>query len=142
MALLVRQLCKNAIIPKRATNGSAGYDLASVCKYVIQPGNKETISTGLSIRVPEGTYGRLAPRSGLAVKHCIDVLAGVVDRDYKEEVKVILINHSKEPFNIEIGDRVAQLVVECIKTPDVEIVDMFPPLDSTRVGGFGSTGTK
>lgn len=88
---------------------------------------------------PEGTYGRIAPRSGLASKHFIDTGAGVIDSDYCGEVKVLLFNHASDDFPIKRGDRVAQLVLERIYTP--EIIEVTDLEESVRgAGGFGSTG--
>ena len=97
------------------------------------------ISTSLAIAVPEGTYGRVAPRSGLASKSFIDTGAGVIDADYRGEVKVLLFNFSDQEFHVQKGDRVAQLVLERIYTPEVmEVEDLE---ESVRgAGGFGSTG--
>lgn len=84
--------------------------------------------------------GRVAPRSGLAVKHFIDTGAGVIDSDYRGQVKVLLFNHSEVDFGIKEGDRIAQLVIERICTPEVVVVEELE--ESVRgVGGFGSTGT-
>ena len=89
--------------------------------------------------LPEGTYGRVAPRSGLAVKHGIDTGAGVVDADYRGELGVVLFNNSDEDYTISEGERIAQLVVEKIWTGDITVVDSLD--DTTRSsGGFGSTG--
>jgi len=89
--------------------------------------------------VPEGTYGRVAPRSGLAWKHHIDVGAGVIDADYRGNVGVVLFNHSEKDFPVQVGDRVAQLILERIIVPDVVEVQELP--DTIRgAGGFGSTG--
>lgn len=100
---------------------------------------KAIVPTDLSIALPEGTYGRVAPRSGLAVKHFIDVGAGVVDLDYRGPLGVVLFNFGDADYAVKRGDRVAQLVVERIATPDVLEVD---DLDATvrGAGGFGSTG--
>lgn len=97
------------------------------------------VPTDLSIAIPEGTYARIAPRSGLAWKNSIDVLAGVVDADYRGPVGVILFNHSDTDFEVKAGDRVAQLIIEVIMKPEVVEVE---DLDSTvrGAGGFGSTG--
>ena len=97
------------------------------------------MSTDLSIATPAGTYGRIAPRSGLAAKHFIDTGAGVIDADYRGEVKVLLFNHSEKDFEIKVGDRIAQLVLERIYTPEVMEVENLE--ESVRgAGGFGSTG--
>ena len=138
--LRIQKIHPDAIIPKRATHHSAGYDVYSIEELVIPPGGQAIIPTGLSIAVPEGTYGRIAPRSGLAVKHAIGVGAGVIDRDYRGEVKVVLFNHHPSKyFLVHTGDRIAQLILECIHCPDVVECDA---LDATErgEGGFGSTG--
>ena len=97
------------------------------------------MSTDISIATPAGTYGRIAPRSGLAAKNFIDTGAGVIDADYRGEVKVLLFNHSEVDFEVKVGDRVAQLVLERIYTPEVVVVEELE--ESVRgAGGFGSTG--
>lgn len=134
----VKVLDPGATLPKRQTPGSAGYDLATNEHFEILPGQRRLVRTGLSIAVPDGTYGRVAPRSGLAVKYGIQTLAGVIDSDYRGELGVVLINHGSEPFRAIRGDRIAQLVIERVDTPDVQVVD---DLDDTSrgEGGFGST---
>jgi dUTP pyrophosphatase len=139
MSLRVKKLVENARIPSRGTPGAAGYDLASVVDAVIPPCGRAVVSTGLSIRVPKGTYGRIAPRSGLAVKYGIDVLAGVVDEDYTGDIRIVMFNTGKETYQVHVGDRVAQLVLEKIATPDVAVVVDFDDTERGS-GGFGSTG--
>jgi dUTP pyrophosphatase len=100
---------------------------------------RAVVPTGLSIACPPGTYARVAPRSGLAVKHFIDTGAGVVDEDYRGAVGVVLFNHSDADFVVRRGDRVAQLILERIVTPAVVEVDSLD--DTARgAGGYGSTG--
>lgn len=134
----VQVLDPGATLPKRQTPGSAGYDLATSEDFEILPGQRRLVKTGLRVAVPEGTYGRVAPRSGLAVRYGIQTLAGVVDGDYRGELGVVLINHGSDPFRASRGDRIAQLVLERVETPDVAVVD---DLDDTHrgEGGFGST---
>lgn len=99
----------------------------------------QCISSDLAIAIPEGTYARIAPRSGLAVKNFIDVGAGVVDYDYRGNVGVVLFNHGDEDFSIRRGDRVAQLILEKISM--AEIIEVEELADTERgTGGFGSTG--
>ena len=102
---------------------------------------KGIVKTGLAIAIPENTYARIAPRSGLAVKKFIDVGAGVVDYDYRGEVGVVLFNHGEEDFSVKQGDRVAQLILEQICMADiVECDELF---DTERgASGFGSTGVE
>lgn len=139
MSLLVKKLVDHAVVPTRATEGAAGYDLTSVEKIVVPSLGRAAVPLGLSMQVPHGTYGRIAPRSGLAFKYGIDVLAGVIDEDYRGEVKVILYNTSERDYIVNSGDRVAQLILEKIDTPDVATVVEFE--ESVRgSGGFGSTG--
>lgn len=139
MSLRVVQLHPDARIPRRETSDAAGYDLASVQHVEIPSHGTAIVSTGLAIAVPDGTYGRIAPRSGLAAKHSIGVGAGVVDGGYRGEVKVVLFNHGHVPYVVHPGDRIAQLILECIVVPDVMVCDV---LDETERGhgGFGSTG--
>ncbi|CAK9146355.1 unnamed protein product [Ilex paraguariensis] len=137
--LRVKKLSENAVLPSRASPLSAGYDLSSAIETKVPARGKAMIPTDLSISIPEGTYARIAPRSGLAWKHSIDVGAGVIDADYRGPVGVILFNHSDVDFEVEVGDRIAQMIIERILTPEVAEVD---DLDSTVRGaaGFGSTG--
>jgi dUTP pyrophosphatase len=131
----------DAILPTRANPGDAGYDLASVEELTIPPRERALVSTGLKVLLPPNTYGRVAPRSGLAVKHGIHVGAGVCDLSYRGIYKVLLFNHSDVPFSVKVGDRIAQLVVEVIKTPSARQITESE-LDTTErgAGGFGSSG--
>ncbi|KAI0285057.1 dUTPase-like protein [Russula aff. rugulosa BPL654] len=137
--LLIKRLSEKAKLPTRGSALAAGYDLYSAEKKVIPAHGKALIDTQLSIAVPTGTYGRVAPRSGLASKFMIDTGAGVIDADYRGVLFVLLFNHSDVDFTVEEGDRVAQLVIEKIETPSVVEVD---DLEATLrgAGGFGSTG--
>ncbi|XP_072551552.1 deoxyuridine 5'-triphosphate nucleotidohydrolase, mitochondrial [Salminus brasiliensis] len=133
------KLSENATTPTRGSRKAAGYDLYSAYDYSIGPMGKAIVKTDIQIAVPHGCYGRVAPRSGLAAKHFIDVGAGVVDEDYRGNVGVVLFNFSKETFEVKKGDRVAQLVCERICYPDLVELET---LDETErgSGGFGSTG--
>ena len=139
--LKVQKLSNNAALPKRSTDGAAGYDLCASQDCTIPVGGKGLVKTGLSISFPIGLYARIAPRSGLALKKFIDVGAGVVDSDYRGEVGVVLFNHGDQDFEVKMGDKIVQLILEKIDTPPVEEVQ---GLDSTvrGSGGFGSTGVK
>uniref|UniRef100_A0A3P8U8U5 Deoxyuridine 5'-triphosphate nucleotidohydrolase n=1 Tax=Amphiprion percula TaxID=161767 RepID=A0A3P8U8U5_AMPPE len=133
------KLSEHAMTPTRGSAKAAGYDLYSAYDYTIGPMDKAIVKTDIQIAVPHGCYGRVAPRSGLAAKHFIDVGAGVVDEDYRGNVGVVLFNFSKDTFEVKKGDRVAQLVCEKICYPDLEEQET---LDGTErgAGGFGSTG--
>ncbi|KAK6805044.1 hypothetical protein RDI58_002828 [Solanum bulbocastanum] len=135
----VKKLSESAVLPSRASFLSAGYDLSSAAETKVPARGKALVPMDLSIAVPQGTYARIAPRSGLAWKYSVDVGAGVIDADYRGPVGVVLFNHSEVDFVVKAGDRIAQLIVQKIVTPEVEEVD---DLDSTvrGSGGFGSTG--
>ncbi len=132
-----------AIPPTRGSTGSAGYDLYSVSQLVIPPRGRVAVKTGIAIEIPSNTiYGRISPRSGLAIKHGINVLGGVIDSDYRGEVVVILHNTSEEEFTVTVGMRIAQIIFEKIWLPaNIKNVH-FAKLDETARGdgGFGSTG--
>ncbi|KZC07119.1 PREDICTED: deoxyuridine 5'-triphosphate nucleotidohydrolase [Dufourea novaeangliae] len=133
------KLTDKAFPPLKASEHAAGYDLKSAYEYTVPARGKELVKTDLQVAVPEGTYGRIAPRSGLAWKNHIDVGAGVIDADYRGNVGVVLFNHSNEDFKISPGDRVAQLICEQIIYPELQALEC---LDDTERGdgGFGSTG--
>ena len=128
-------------MPVRGSPLAAGYDISASHDCVVPARGRQLVKTDLSMAIPENCYGRIAPRSGLAWKHFIDTGAGVIDADYRGEVKVMLFNHEDKDFNVKAGDRVAQLILERIATPEVVAVD---DLDSTEraAGGFGSTGVQ
>ncbi|XP_041779669.1 deoxyuridine 5'-triphosphate nucleotidohydrolase [Anopheles merus] len=134
------KLTENAFAPTRGSAKAAGYDLRSAYDYTVPARGKQLVMTDIQVQVPEGCYGRVAPRSGLAVKNFIDVGAGVVDEDYRGNVGVVLFNHSENNFEVKKGDRIAQFICEKIAYPDLE---ELPTLTDTErgAGGFGSTGT-
>ena len=132
---------ENATLPTRGSVLSAGYDIYASEEAVIPAQGQGLVGTDISVAVPIGTYGRVAPRSGLAVKHGISTGAGVIDADYRGEVKVVLFNHAQKDFTIQKGDRIAQLVLEKIVMADIKQITA-EELDITvrGEGGFGSTG--
>ncbi|TDL29053.1 dUTP pyrophosphatase [Rickenella mellea] len=137
--LLIKRLSEKAKLPTRGSALSAGYDLYSAEQKVIPAKGKALVDTQISIAVPIGTYGRVAPRSGLASKFMIDTGAGVIDADYRGKVFVLLFNFSDSDFEVHEGDRIAQLIIEKIETPAVlEVDDLEETLRGA--GGFGSTG--
>uniref|UniRef100_F6ZCU3 Deoxyuridine 5'-triphosphate nucleotidohydrolase n=1 Tax=Ornithorhynchus anatinus TaxID=9258 RepID=F6ZCU3_ORNAN len=133
------RLSDRATAPTRGSARAAGYDLYSAYDYSIPAMEKALVKTDIQISLPSGCYGRVAPRSGLAAKHFIDVGAGVIDEDYRGNVGVILFNFGKEKFEVKKGDRIAQLICERVFYPELEEVQ---GLDDTErgSGGFGSTG--
>ena len=125
MTLYIRRLSEKAIIPKRATKDSAGFDLFSAKDCIIPSKGRGIVETDISIKLPKGTYGRIAPRSGLAKDRFIDVGAGVIDRDYRGPIKVLLFNFGEEDFTVSSGARIAQLICEKVKIPRVKEIDFF-----------------
>ncbi|KAI0154819.1 dUTP pyrophosphatase [Xylariaceae sp. FL1272] len=138
--LHIKKLSETARLPTRGSAFAAGYDVYASKATTVPARGKVLVDTDIAIAVPAGTYGRIAPRSGLASKHFIDTGAGVIDADYRGQVKILLFNHSEVDFPIAEGDRVAQLIIERIYTP--EVVEVQELEESVRgAGGFGSTGT-
>lgn len=141
-----QKLRPDARLPYRATDESAGFDLAACMDgpVVIAPGGTEMIHTGVAVVLPFSSAGMVYPRSGLAVKSGVSLAncVGVIDSDYRGELMVPLYNHSGDPFTVYPGDRVAQLVVTPVLLPEVEEYPMDQPLPESQrgTGGFGSTG--
>ena len=137
--LIVSLSHPDAIIPKQATSKAAGYDLYSVDTTVIQPGCIERINTGIKVQLPLHTYGRIASRSGLALKYNITTEGGVIDPDFTGELQVLLHNCGTTPFTVNKGDRIAQLILERFESSPIQLVDSIA---ATTRGeqGFGSTG--
>ena len=138
----VKKVHPDAQLPKRANNTDAGADLYSVENMVIPPQSRALVSTGITIELPEtNVYARVAPRSGLAVKNGVDVLAGVVDNGYRGVIGVVLLNTDKEKsFEVKVGDRIAQLIIENYHTLSfIEAEDLNSTTRSDN--GFGSSGT-
>lgn len=139
MNIPIKLLTPTATIPTYQTDGAAGFDIASDANLNLQSCDTALIPTGLSIAIPDGYYLRISPRSGLAVRCGIDVLARVVDSDYRGEIKVMLINHGHRDFWIEIGDRIAQGVIMPVARGAFVLGQELPETGRGE-GGFGSTG--
>ncbi|XP_035453263.1 deoxyuridine 5'-triphosphate nucleotidohydrolase [Spodoptera frugiperda] len=139
LELKFARLTENAFPPTKGSEKAAGYDLKSAYNYVVPARGKELVKTDLQIELPSGCYGRVAPRSGLAVKNFIDVGAGVIDEDYRGNVGVVIFNHSDQEFVINKGDRIAQLICEQIYYPVLKEVTNLSETNRAD-GGFGSTG--
>lgn len=162
MIVQFQKLHPDAVIPKRAKSCDAGYDLFPVRTDKINPCERKIIWTGIAVAIPPGYYGRIAPRSGLAAKHGIDVMGGVIDSGYRNELGVILINHELKPwlellasanaravahsslfglpgaFDVKLGVAVAQLIIENCADAEFVPVSELPPSERGEAG-FGST---
>jgi len=143
--ILIKRLSKKVSLPKYETSGSSGMDLAANidANINIDPGKTAIIPTGLALSIPKGFEVQIRPRSGLAAKKKISVLntPGTIDADYRGEIKVILINLGPEPFKVEKGLRIAQMIVCPIVQAQLKEVDDLSETERGK-GGFGSTGTK
>ncbi len=131
----------HAKVPTRANNWDCGLDLYSVNVFLLQPGERRLIDTGVAIELPDSYVGYICPRSGLAGKHGISIVnaPGVVDSGFRGTLKVILINLGEEPYFGSVGDKIAQLVIQRCEFPDLEVVEELS--GSTRgTNGFGSSG--
>lgn len=142
ISLPIKSLSSDVEAPSYAHEGDAGLDLRSTESLVIEPGHRASVSCGISIAIPEGFAGLVVPRSGLAAKHGISIVnaPGLIDSGYRGEIKAILLNTDlNESFAINVGDRIAQLVI--IETPIVRL-NYVESLDCTQRGesGFGSSG--
>ena len=136
----IKKLSENATIPSKGTNFAAGYDLYAAEDAVVNCGTRKLIKTNISMEITPGYYGRIAPRSGLAYKNGIDVLAGVIDSDYRGDIGVILYNSDKNiDFIVKKGDRIAQIIFEACYSATLNEAEN---LDNTlrQSGGYGSTG--
>lgn len=143
--LKIKKLTETAVVPVRATEGSAGLDLSADISesIVLNGGDTAVIPTGIAIEIPEGYVAYIFARSGLSIKHGITLLnaVGVIDSDYRGELKVGVINLKKEPYEIKQGERIAQLVIMPVSLMPVE--KALELTDTKRGdGGFGSTGKK
>lgn len=132
-------LYPEAFDPKRATEHSAGFDLYAPRSGVLAPGARGLIPTGVAFEPDTSWYGRIAPRSGLANKYGIQVHAGVIDPDFRDEVSVALINHGDKPWEWKRGERIAQIVFEWHYRGELRKTDVLTPT-ARGTGGFGHTG--
>jgi len=127
------------LVPEYASTGSAGADLRAAHPVVLGPGERAAVPTDIRLAIPQGHVGLVWPRSGLAMRHGIDTMAGVIDSDYRGEVRVVLVNHGHEPVRIEPGDRIAQILVQRVER--AEFLQAEALTETARgEGGFGSTG--
>jgi dUTP pyrophosphatase len=139
--LEVRLLNADAVAPARMRSGDAGYDLRATERVSIPQDGRRLVGTGVAIALPEGVAGLVTPRSGLAIEHGLSLLnaPGLIDPNYRGEIKVILHNTSERRYTVEIGDRVAQLVLVHYWAPELDVVDALP-VSERGANGFGSSG--
>lgn len=134
----IKKLKENAIIPSYAHEGDAGLDLHSCENYIIKPGERQLISTGIAIELPQGYFGSIRGKSGLALKKGIDILGGVIEYTYRGEYGVIALNTSKEDFIVNKEDKIAQLIICPVATAKIELTENLSET-SRGENGFGST---
>ncbi|MFO7798617.1 dUTP diphosphatase [Rhodohalobacter sp.] len=136
---------KNLPLPAYESDEAAGMDIRAALHKpkTLEPGERDLIPTGFQMALPMGYEAQIRPRSGLAYKQGVTMLntPGTIDSDYRGEVKVLAINHGEEPYVIENGDRIAQMVIAPVYQPQIEETDSLPETNRGR-GGFGSTGVK
>lgn len=140
MKLLIQKLNPHATVPRYAHDGDAGLDLYAAHSVTLQPGERAQVGTSVALAIPEGYVGLIWDKSGLAQKQGLKTLGGVVDSGYRGEVMVGVVNLGSEPYTLEAGHKVAQMLIQKVET--VEIEEVRELSDTSRgTGGFGSTGT-
>jgi dUTP pyrophosphatase len=142
MSIRVRRVDERAKLPSRAYPGDAGLDLYALEDALVEPGERTSVRTGIAVEIPAGQAGLVLPRSGLAARYGLALVnaPGLIDAGYRGEIRVLLLNTDREvPFTVASGDRIAQLVLVRIETPDVLEVDGLA-LSERGGGGFGSSG--
>jgi dUTP pyrophosphatase len=137
-----QMLSSKASLPTYATAGSAGLDLSAACEVTIPPGEHVSVPTGVAVEIPAGWEGQIRPRSGLAARHGVTVLnaPGTIDSDYRGEIRVLLINLGREPFEVTVGMRIAQMIIAAASQSDIAVADRLS-VTHRGDGGFGSTGS-
>lgn len=141
MKIKIIKLDRNAKIPSYAHHGDAGMDFYCLNKTVVEPKKRKAVLTGIALEIPKGFVGLIWDKSGLALKNGIKTMAGVIDSGYRGEVQIVVYNTNQKQFIFEKGDKVAQMLIQKIESP--ELVEVENISDSNRgTGGFGSTGKK
>jgi dUTP pyrophosphatase len=141
--LQVRRVHERATVPTRAYPGDAGLDLYALEDSTLEPGERAAVRTGIAVEIPDGHAGLVLPRSGLALRHGIALVnaPGLIDAGYRGELQVLLLNTDRHtPFTVAAGERIAQLVLVPVHTPDVLEVDELA-MSERGAGGFGSSGS-
>lgn len=136
----VKRIHPAAKLPARGTNWSVGADLCCLEPFTLGPRERKSVPTGLILEIPPGWYGRVAPRSGLAARHGVDTLAGVVDPDFRGELMALIVNTGDSPVSFAAGDRIAQLIIERAAVCNYILVEELSETERGD-GGFGSTGS-
>ena len=139
----VQLLHPGARAPERTRAGDAGYDLCCVEPFALAPGERGVVGTGVAVALPDGVAGLVVPRSGLAARHGLSVVngPGLIDPNYRGEIKVVLVNLGDERFEADAGDRIAQLLLVPFAAPELVVVDeLRAGGDDRGTGGFGSSG--
>jgi dUTP pyrophosphatase len=130
---------KDVKTPAYAKSGDAGMDLHSAENFVLKPGERHAFETGIKMEVPDGYAGLVWDKSGLALNSGIKTMAGVLDSGYRGEIKIVLVNLSKDDFKVEEGQKIAQMLFQKVERPEIEIAEFLSESDRGE-GGFGSTG--
>jgi dUTP pyrophosphatase len=138
--LKIQKIHPDAIIPSYVHDGDAGFDLRSLEDHTLMPGKRHVFKTGICMEIPQGHFGSIRGRSGLAANHGIDVLGGVIDSGYRGDVGVVLINLGEKEHSINKGDKIAQMVIKPVERVNIEEGVISDTLRGE--GGFGSTGIK
>ena len=139
MELLVKKLSEEAVLPEKAYTTDAGFDLFSRTHLTLLPNERYAFSTQISVKIPDGYCGILKDRSGNAVKKGVHVLAGIIDQNYIGEIFICLANLSNKPVTIDIGDKIAQMLIVPVPSVEIKEVQELPSTDR-GAAGFGSTG--
>ncbi|MBI5912857.1 dUTP diphosphatase [Candidatus Azambacteria bacterium] len=141
MKLKIKKIDPEAVIPKYAYTGDAGLDFYSAEELILEAGERRAIRTGIKMEIPDGYAGLVWDKSGLATKGGITTMAGVIDAGYRGEIKIVLYNISHEAFEITKGMKIAQMVIQKIENPEIEVIDELNGSDRGE-DGFGSTGIR
>ncbi|MBI2140565.1 dUTP diphosphatase [Candidatus Woesearchaeota archaeon] len=141
VAINIKRLREDALLPRYAHEGDAGMDLCSADELRLDPGEQKAVATGISCEIPIGYAGLIWDRSGIAANHAVHTLAGVVDATYRGEIKVVMINSGKKAFEIEKGMRVAQMLIQPVESAVIRETEELPSTKRGE-GGFGSTGRR
>lgn len=140
MKIHFQKIDPSAKLPSYAYEGDAGMDIFSCQDVEIAPGTHEVISTGLKIAIPEGHGGFVWDKSGISVKNHITIIAGVIDSNYRGELKIALSNLGKKPYQVKKGEKIAQLIIKSVVAPEIMEVDELSNTDERGDKGFGSSG--